>query len=208
MPSSSARPTSAASQEALRQRAASTHPLHATRPYPPWGDYFLPDECHSPSTFFPSLRNRYAPLLAIILGRAARPPPQLAAPPQKPFPAAADRREQRAMTAGVAAAAAAVLPRCGRVELAAAAAQCAPPEPHRCTCLRDQSGFPAGLRNTNWRRTSMPMMPRRACARPPPNHARCRLRCYAACPGAAHGQWAWAWWRHHWSAEHGTTPSA
>ena len=77
------------------------------------------------------------------------------------------------MAAG-AAAAAAVLPRCGRVELAAAAARCAPPEPHRCTCLRDRSGFSAGLRSTNWRRTSMPMMPRHARARePPPNQAIC-----------------------------------
>ena len=36
------------------------------------------------------------------------------------------------------AAAAAVLPRCGRVELAAALVRCAP-EPPKCTCMRDQA---------------------------------------------------------------------
>ena len=99
------------------------------------------------------------------------------------------------MAAG-AAAAAAVLPRCGRVELAAAAARCAPPEPHRCTCLRDRSGFSAGLRSTNWRRTSMPMMPRRARARATPKPGEVQAAVLRRLPWR--GAWParpWAWRR-------------
>ena len=106
------------------------------------------------------------------------------------------------MAAG-AAAAAAVLPRCGRVELAAAAARCAPPEPHRGACLRDRSGFSAGLRSTNWRRTSMPMMPRRARARatPKPGEVQAAVLRRLLRRGAW-SPWTWVWRRRHWGAAH------
>ena len=50
------------------------------------------------------------------------------------------------------------------------------------------SGFSRRLWSTNWRRTSIPMVPRRAAHEPPPNQVVCRMWCYGACSGAVHGR--------------------